>query len=133
MANFTARMLRLAGAGMAYIPGGNADVLALRPFADNPLTSDPVRYARVAAVLEAEPALALGSPTIAWGNAAYRVIDEFADSAYASNIRQPLLLIAAGRDEIVSTPAIEDFAVQLRARSQFWAAFNAFVLGTPVF
>jgi lysophospholipase len=152
-AKLTARAMRLAGMGMAYIPGGNSDVLALQPFVDNPLTSDPVRYARVAAVLEAEPALALGSPTVAWGNAAYRLIEEFADPTYASSIRQPLLLIAAGRDEIVSTPAIEDFAVQLRAgshlivagarheiimeqdryRQQFWAAFDAFVPGTPLY
>ena len=60
---------------------------------------------------------------------------------------------AAGRDEIVSTPAVEEFATQLRAgshliiagakhelimeqdryRAQFWAAFDAFVPGTPVF
>ena len=31
-------------------------------------------------------------------------------------MRQPLMLIAAGRDEIVSTAAIEDIAMRLRAR-----------------
>ena len=81
------------------------------------------------------------------------MIDEFAERTYPTSIRQPLLLIAAGRDEIVSTPAIEEFATQLRAgshlivagakhelimeqdryRAQFWAAFDAFVPGTPVF
>src|SRR5262249_3658944 len=125
----------------------------LQPFAGNPLTSDPVRYARIGAILEAEPALALGSPTVAWANAVFRVIDEFADPTYAASIRQPLMLIAAGRDEIVSTPAIEEFGIQLRAgshhiiagakhelimeqdryREQFWAAFDAFVPGTPLY
>lgn len=152
-AKLTVRALTYAGMGMAYIPGGDANVLALRPFHENPLTSDPVRYARVAAMLQAEPALALGSPTVAWAKAAFRVMDEFADPTYAASIRQPLLLVAAGRDEIVSTPAIEEFAVQLRAgahlivagakheliseqdryRAQFWAAFDAFVPGTALY
>jgi lysophospholipase len=148
-----ARTLRLAGFGAAYVPGGNGTVMAQQPFASNPFTSDPVRHARIAAVLEAEPALAIGAPTIAWADAAYRVMREFADPSYPSSIRQPLLLIAAGRDEIVSTPAIENFASGLRAgshlivagakhelimeqdryRAQFWAAFDAFVPGTPLF
>lgn len=153
MPKLTVRTMRLAGFGQAYIPGGDATVLAMRPFTGNPLTSDPVRYARVAAVLEAEPALRLGSPTIAWADAAFRLIAEFADPTYPSSIRHPLLLIGAGRDDIISTPAIEDFAVQLRAgshlivagakhelimeqdryRAQFWAAFDAFVPGTPLY
>lgn len=148
-----ARVLDAAGFGMAYVPGGDETVLGLRPFPGNPLTSDPVRYARVTAVMQAEPALCLGSPTVSWANAAYRVMDEFADPAYPASIRQPLLLIAAGHDEIVSTPAIENFAVRLRAgshliipgarhelimeqdryRAQFWAAFDAFVPGTPLY
>ena len=150
-AHRTARVLYYAGMGKAYIPGGSGKVLALEPFAGNPLTTDPVRYARVAAVLEAEPALTLGSPTIAWANAVFRVIEEFAEPTYPSSIRQPLMLIAAGRDEVVSTAAIEDVAIRLRAgshlivagarheimmeqdryRAQFWAAFDAFVPGTP--
>ncbi len=153
LARRTARALSLIGMGRAYIPGGGDDVLALKPFAGNPLTSDPVRYARIAAVLEAEPALALGSPTVAWANAVFRVIDEFAEPTYPSSIRQPLMLIASGRDEIVSTAAIEEFGIQLRAgshhiiagakhelimeqdryREQFWAAFDAFIPGTKYY
>ena len=45
-----------------------------RPFVGNILTSDPVRYARNAAILEAEPALALGAPTVAWTDAAFRAM-----------------------------------------------------------
>ena len=153
LARLTARAISLAGFGAAYVPGGDGTFLSMGPFLGNPLTSDPVRHARVAAILEAEPALGIGSPTVAWANAAYRVIQEFAEPTYPSSIRQPLLLIAAGRDEIVSTPAIEEFAIQLRAgshliiagakhelimeqdryRAQFWAAFDAFVPGTPLY
>jgi len=153
LAKLTARVTTLAGLGAAYVPGGDGSVLSMRPFTGNPLTSDPIRYARLGAILEAEPALRLGSPTVAWANAAYRVMDEFAEPTYPSSIRQPLLLVAAGRDEIVSTPAIEEFAMQLRAgshliiagarhelimeqdryRAQFWAAFDAFVPGSPMY
>jgi lysophospholipase len=148
-----AKVMRYAGLGASYVPGGGATVMSAEPYIGNPLTSDPVRHARTKAILNAEPALGLGSPTVAWLDSAYRVIDEFADPTYPGKIRQPLMLVAAGRDEIVSTAAIEDFAVRLRAgshlivagsrhelmmeqdryRVQFWAAFDAFVPGTPLF
>lgn len=149
----TARTLRYSGFGHSYIPGGDSMPMGAGPYIGNPLTSDPVRHARTKAVLEAEPALGIGSPTVGWANAAYRAISGFADFHFASKVRQPLMLIAAGRDEIVSTAAIEDFAVRLRAgshlivagskhelmmeqdryRVQFWAAFDAFVPGTPLY
>ena len=68
-------------------------------------------------------------------------------------MRQPLLIVACGHDPIVSTEAIEDFGSRLRVgsyliipgakheilmeqdafRTQFWAAFDAFVPGTPLY
>ena len=148
-----ARFLRATGRGGGYVPGGGPTVLAMRPFAGNPVTSDPVRYTRVVAVLEEEPRLGLGSPTIAWCDAAFRVMAQFRPVSYPARIRQPILIIAAGRDHLVSTPAIETFAIHLRAgshvvipgaqhellmeqdqyRAQFWAAFDAFIPGTPLF
>jgi lysophospholipase len=153
MARPVTRLMRLFGMGSAYIPGGDATVVASQPFAGNNTTSDPVRHARAAAVIEAEPALGLGSPTIGWADAAFRAMAEFASPAYPARIRQPILIAAAGRDHLVSTPAIEDFAIHLRAgshlmiagaqhelmmeqehyRGQFFAAFDAFVPGTPLF
>jgi lysophospholipase len=104
-------------------------------------------------VLEAEPALAIGSPTVAWCDAAFRAMAELWESGYPAGIRQPLLIIAAGMDGIVSTQAIGEFAVRLRSgshlvvpgarhellmeqdrfRNQALAAFDAFVPGTPLF
>jgi len=153
LARASIRTMRLMGLGTSYIPGGGASAIASQPFAGNPLTSDPVRYARMGAVIEAEPGLGLGSPTVAWTAAAFHVMNDFADPAYAAKIRQPLLIIAAGQDWIVSTPAIEQFALRLRAgahlvvpgarheimmeqdryRGQFWAAFEAFVPGSPLY
>jgi lysophospholipase len=112
-----------------------------------------VRYARNAAVLEAEPALALGAPTVAWLDSAFRAMAELQQRSYPAQIRQPMLIVAGGGDQVVSTSAIEDFATMLRAgshlvivgaqheilmeqdrfRSQFWAAFDAFVPGTPLY
>ncbi|HZQ11868.1 MAG TPA: alpha/beta hydrolase [Pseudolabrys sp.] len=151
MAGPLARFMRLIGRGGAYVPAGNQESGGTESFIGNVLTSDPVRFARNALVLEQEPALGLGSPTIAWVDAAMRQMRDFASPGYAGHIRQPMLLVAAGRDEVVSTPAIEEFGLNLLAgrhlilagsrheilqeqdhyRAQFWAAFDAFVPGTP--
>ncbi len=169
------KALRSIGLGSLYVPGGSAAAIIQRPFKGNLLSSDPVRYARNVAVVEAEPALAIGSPTVAWCDAAFRVMAdlsepgypgrvawcdaafremaELSEPGYPGRIRQPILIIAAGLDAIVSTPAIAEFAVRLRAgshlivpgarhellieqdrfRMQALAAFDAFVPGTPVF
>jgi lysophospholipase len=148
-----ARIMRLIGRGGGYVPTGNAKASGAEDFIGNVLTSDPVRFARNAAVLEQAPELGLGAPTIAWADAAMRLMNRFAVPSYAGSIRQPILMVAAGRDEVVSTPAIETFGMNLLAgrhlilagskheilqeqdhyRGQFWAAFDAFVPGTPLF
>ncbi len=147
------KTMRYLGLGSQYVPGGDATVMQQRPFIGNLLTSDPVRYARNVAVLEAEPALAIGWPTVAWTDSALRVMNEIAQPSYPGRIRQPILIIAAGHDQIVSTPAIDEFSVRLRAgshlivpgarhellmeqdrfRSQVFAAFDAFIPGSPMF
>jgi lysophospholipase len=153
LSRITCQVMRFAGLGTSYVPGGGPTIAATGPYIGNPATSDPVRHARTKAVLEAAPELGIGSATVSWANAAYRAMAEFADPAFPSKVRQPLMLVAAGRDEIVSTAAIEDLAIRLRAgshliiagarhelmmeqdryRGQFWAAFDAFVPGTPLF
>ncbi|NPU68148.1 alpha/beta hydrolase [Bradyrhizobium sp. 83012] len=147
------RAMRIAGQGGRYVPGGNDDISGLAPFVNNPLTSDPVRYARNAAILEEDPTLGIASPTVAWADAAFSAMATFRGVSYPSQIRQPILMLAASSDSVVSTAAIEEFAYHLRAgshlviagakheilqeqdryRSQFWAAFDAFVPGTPLF
>ena len=128
-------------------------MLDLRPFPGNILTSDPVRYARNAAVLEADLELGLGGPTVTWCDAAFRAMRAFHDPGYPARIRQPILIVAAGRDAIVVeyrdrrvrhavarrlalvvTGAQHEILMeQDRYRSQFWAAFDAFVPGTPLY
>ncbi len=148
-----ARILRWCGMGGRYVPGGGSLFVGDEPFEGNPLTSDPVRYARNGAILKANPAVGIASPTVAWADEAFKAIRGFRADDYPSRIRQPILIIAAGADTVVSTPAIEEFAYHLHAgshlvipgarheilqeqdryREQFWAAFDAFVPGTPLF
>ena len=147
------RALRLMARGGSYVPGAPRVVSGTEEFSGNLVTSDPVRHARNAAVLEEEPELGLGPPTVAWADSALRLMKRFAAPSYVAQLRQPILLVAAGRDLVVSTAAIETFGSHLLAgrhliiagsmheilqeqdhyRDQFWAAFDAFVPGTPLF
>ena len=147
------KILRFTGQGSRYIPGGSDALTGTESFVNNPFTSDPVRFARNAAILEEDPTLGIGSPTVAWADTAIRTMRGFRAADYPLQIRQPILMLAASNDTIVSTAAIEEFAYHLRAgshlviagskheilqeqdryRAQFWAAFDAFVPGTPLF
>jgi len=147
------KLLKLLGRRNAYVPVGDEQIAVRPKFLGNILTSDPVRFARNAAILEAEPMLGLGRPTVSWADAALRAMKQFADPSYPASLRQPILMVAAGNDQVVSTPAIERFAGNLLAgahiilagsrheilqeqdqyRQQFWAAFDAFVPGTPMY
>jgi lysophospholipase len=153
LARTTLKLSRLFGFGTSYVPKRNPSITAFGSFAGNPLTSDPVRFARNAAVVETEPKLALGAPTVTWTDTAFAAMSDASDPSYPSSIRQPILIVAAGQDQVVSTPAIENFATRLRAgshlvvpgarhellmeqdrlRGQFWAAFDAFVPGSPIY
>jgi lysophospholipase len=150
-AMITARTLRLLGMSHSYVPSGGATAMQSKPFVGNPLSSDPVRYERTAAVIERDPTLAVGSPTVGWIDAAYRAMNTAAQPNFAERMRQPILIVAAGQDLVVSTPAISQFANRLRIgshlviagarhellmeadrfRGQLWAAFDAFIPGTP--
>lgn len=119
------------------------------PFATNKLTTDARRYARNVELYRQHPDLALGGPTIAWLHAVCRAVDIVTDPDFMARVQIPVLFIAAGADEVVSTRAVEEYAIRLRAgslltidgarhellqeadvyREQFLAAFHAFVPG----
>jgi lysophospholipase len=147
-----AGLLTLIGFGRAYLPGGGATASNTRPFADNPLTSDQARYERAANVLTNHPAFGLGDPTISWVRAAYKLMHRFQAPRYGLAPMKPILIIAAGADRVVSTPAIARFGARLKAasvitlpgaqheilmendtiRSLFFAAFDAFIPGSAM-
>jgi lysophospholipase len=148
-ARWLANSLDMLGLGAMFIPGGSPESLVELPFQDNILTSDPVRMARNAGVLEKEPLLAIGDPTVGWANSAFRQMTRFAQPDYAYSWRLPTLIVASGRDRLISTAAIERFAQRLdlaqlvvvpgarhevmmerdHMREQFLAALDAFVPG----
>jgi lysophospholipase len=145
------RVLRYLGLGRMFVPGGGETSVSTLPFKGNRLTSDPVRYARNANAAHTIGAGAIGSPTVAWLDSAFRFMKRFTDPRYAMRIRLPTLILAAGADPVCATPATERFAARLKAgraivlpgarheilmerdaiREQFWAAFDAFVPGSP--
>src|SRR5258707_4461101 len=103
------KVMRLMGLGGAYVPGGDSTVMAQRPFIGNLVTSDPVRYARNVAVLEAEPKLAIAFPTVAWADSAFKAMGAMAQPGYSLKIRHPILVVAAGQDQDVSPPPLAGF------------------------
>ena len=141
--------LDAVGLGGAFSRRGGSKIVATLPYENNPLTSDPVRYARTASIVAANPELSLGYPTIGWLDAAFRLMREFEDPEFPRRTLTPTLVIAAGADRVVDTRAAERFASRLRAgrmiivegaehellverdvfRDQFFAAFDAFIPG----
>lgn len=149
LANRLARLLFWLGLGKAFVPGGGETAIATKPFEGNRLSGDPVRYARNSALSAAARHLSIGDPTVAWVHTAFRLMDRLNAPSAAREVRVPTLVVAAGRDPVVSTPAIERFAARLKTgpalvlptarheilmesdaiRAQFWAAFDAFIPG----
>ena len=150
LARLLAEALDAAGLGAAFIPGGNARATMSRAFDGNVLTSDPQRFKRFAGLMAADPEAVIGDPTIGWINAAFRLMADFADGEYPRLVLTPMLVFSAGDDRVVDSRAVERFAQRLKAgrviaipnarheilmerdsvRSQFWAAFDAFIPGS---
>ena len=116
-------------------------------FPNNPLTGDLIRYMRMVDVIRANPALEITSPTIRWVASAMGAMAEAGRDDFPGRIKVPLLMLAAARDEVVSTAAIEQLGLRLRTgrhvviagarhelfmetdiiRGQVFAAFDAFI------
>lgn len=137
----------LLGLSTAYVRGGSDLPNDLMAFENNRLTADHVRWSRVKSIIEAAPDLALGSPTVGWLRAALRSCAMLSRPDYPKYVCVPMMLFAAGADHVVSSQAIEDFAVDLKSgghflmpgsrheilqetdaiRQRFWAAFDAYM------
>jgi lysophospholipase len=150
-AHATIVALKLLGFGKSFVPGGGETSIARKPFVGNRLTSDPIRYARNAAAAYAVGEGAVGDPTVSWMYGAFKLMKRLANPRLPVAIRVPTLILAAGADPICATPATERFAARLKAgraivipgarheilmerdeiRDLFWAAFDAFIPGTP--
>jgi lysophospholipase len=145
LARGACEMLTLFGAGHRFTPGGHG--YRTEPFEGNMLTSDRERFLRAQAVLEAAPQMAIGSPTNGWLRAAFRAMAFLQAPDTPRAVRVPILFVAAGEDRIVSTTAIEEFALRTKLgsrvlipgsrheilqetndiRARFWSAFDAYL------
>ncbi len=141
----------LLGMSTAYVVGGSDELTSTYKFEGNSLTTDYERWLRTKAVLDLAPSLGLGSPTVGWLRAALRSCRQLGAADFPARINVPLLMFAAANDTVVSTRAVEDFAVRAKVsscilmpgsqheilqendavRTRFWAAFDAY-LGVDV-
>lgn len=135
--------------GLGRLPVGRAADAApsVRGFPGNPLTSDLRRYMVTVDTWRERPDLVVGKPTFRWAAAAMRAMAEAAGDAFPAAIRVPVLMLAAARDEVVSTAFTEQLGLRMRTgrhmvvpaarhelfmeadpiRAQVFAAFDAFI------
>jgi lysophospholipase len=150
-AKIYAEAASLLGMSTAYVVGGSDELTSTYKFEGNSLTSDYERWLRTKAVLDLAPSLGIGSPTVGWLRAALRSCRQLGAPDFPARINVPLLMFAAANDTVVSTRAVEDFAVRAKVsscilmpgsqheilqendavRTRFWAAFDAY-LGVDV-
>jgi lysophospholipase len=125
---------------------GQRDHLS-QTFAQQIVTSDPVRYQRTHDLLVADPALRLNGPTWSWLGAALRSILLLHSPGYAEAITTPTILFDAGNDKVCNCAALQRFAARMPNgacveiagaeheilmerdifRDQLWAGFDAFM------
>jgi lysophospholipase len=138
-----------SGFGWLFLPGQPKRPMGRKDFPGNPLTSDAWRWQRDSHVLEVAPQLGIGAPTFSWLRAARKATAALRAMGPRHHLLAPCLVIAAGRDTVVNQPAIRRFARRVpgvalvdiaeslheilgerdEIRAQFFAAFDAFVLG----
>lgn len=141
-------LMRKLGLGWTYVPGSSKEIIST--FDGNLLTSDEKRFDRTNELYTAHPELAIAASTVSWLNSACRSMRKILKPKFIRRINVPILIVAAGLDQVVSTPAIEKVGPMMRVgrhvvirgarheilqerdeiRSQFWAAFDAFIPGS---
>jgi lysophospholipase len=138
---FYARLVRVGGLGgmLARPPGPD------ETFENNQLTHDERRWALYRQLIEAEPKLAIGEPTVAWVVASLNVMREFFEPSALDHLRSlPTLIAIASEDTIVKKSAQRKLARRFKEgkvltvqgsgheilmetderREQFWKAFE---------
>jgi lysophospholipase len=117
-----------------------------KQFQHNRLTHDQERFKGVKEMLQKNPDLAIGGVTFGWLAATFHSIDILSSAGYAEKIAAPILMVAAGADQIVSLQAQKEFCKRLpqakivtipdarheilietdAIRRVFWRAFDSF-------
>jgi lysophospholipase len=135
--------------GLGRMPVGRAadELPSEKGFPGNPLTSDLRRYMITVDTWRERPDLIVGKPTFRWAAAAKHAMADASKDAFPAAIKVPVLMLAAARDEVVSTPWTEQLGLRMRTgrhmvvpaarhelfmesdaiRAQVFAAFDAFI------
>jgi len=136
-----------AGAGRLPVRRRADELPSAANFEGNPLTSDRARYLRAGEVLAAAPQLRIGAPTYRWSASAFEAMAAAASDGFPASLKIPVLMLAAARDQVVSSAAIEQLGLRMRTgrhmmiaaarhelfmendaiRAQVLAAFDAFI------
>lgn len=79
----------------------------------NPYTSDEIRYQKRLNMLDQYPHLSLGAPSFLWLYETLKTARKVSKKSFIKRLNTPILLIAAGNDQIVSASAAEHYAKRL--------------------
>ena len=135
------------GLGTRYIPGGGPAAADEEAFDDNIVTSDERHHEIHQALIRANPALGLGAATFGWVRAAMRSIKTTERPNYLGEIRVPVLIAQATKDQLIEGDALQHAAKHIPGadfmrvegsqheilmerdalRAVFWQAFDRFV------
>lgn len=137
----------LIGLGDRYVPGGTSKSVLEETFAENIVTHDERRHTRSRLIAEAEPRLALASPTIGFVRAAFSACDRIAAPGRPESLTLPVLAALAGEERLVDNAAARAILARMPhaqvlefagarheilmetdpIRHKFWVAFDAFL------
>ena len=135
------------GLGRVPVGRGADEVPTEQGFPSNPLTSDLRRYMITVDTWRERPDLIVAKPTFRWAGAAMHAMADAQTDAFPAAIRVPVFMLAAARDEVVSTSHTEQLGLRMRTgrhvvipaakhelfmetdaiRAQVFAAFDAFI------
>jgi lysophospholipase len=140
-------MACFAGLAQVPLPSRSHSAPAADRFPGNILTSDHRRYMRAVDTFRNRPDLMVSQPALRWVATAMRAMAYANSEDFPERVRVPVLMLAAARDEVVSTSAIEHLGLRMRTgrhaviatsrhelfmenddiRAQVFAAFDAFI------
>jgi lysophospholipase len=140
------KVMMLLGKKNDFVFGMEARDPLKQTFKDQLVTSDRIRFDRTQKLIAADPDIRLSGPSWGWLSAAFASMARVTAAGFAEAIKTPVLIFAAGKDRIVQTSAVRDFAKRLPngacvefeiaeheilmendiVRTRFWRAFDEF-------
>ncbi|MFO1187253.1 MAG: alpha/beta hydrolase [Alphaproteobacteria bacterium] len=140
----------LIGLKGRYVPGGTPTTILEETFAENIVTHDERRHARSRLIAEAEPRLALASPTIGFVRAAFAACDRISAPGRPEGLALPIFAAVAGEERLIDNAAARAVLARMpqaevlefagarheilmetdTIRNKFWSAFDTFLART---